>query len=142
MGGGTGYAGTLLTDHTPQTQPTPTLAQQLINPIKLEGPWVTFLARTVSDSSLEQVRDILNRHLSNMNRNQALNTDQIDYYQESLILLVLIYLLDRLVLQVVQGLMGERDPFGFNDPAAVTTTRSRPASSNTGAAQAPQENQV
>ena len=94
----------------------------------------------VSDSSLEQVRDILNRHLSNMNRNNALNTDQIDYYQG---------IIDAIGLDLppvgqTRLTSGPR-PYrrtpsvqNFNDPAAVTTTRSRPASSGSGAAQAPQ----
>jgi len=94
----------------------------------------------VSDSSLEQVRDILNRHLSNMNRNNALNTDQIDYYQG---------IIDAIGLDLppvgqTRLTSGPR-PYrrtqsvqNFNDPAAVTTTRSRPASSGIGAAQAPQ----
>ena len=93
----------------------------------------------VSDSSLEQVRDIINRHLSNMNRNQALNSDQVDYYQG---------IIDAIGLDLPPAgqtrLTSGPRPFRRTRTAqtssnpAVTTSRNRPASSGTGAAQAPQ----
>ena len=94
----------------------------------------------VSDSSLEQTRDILNRWLSNTANNGALNTDQIDYYQG----IIDAISLDLPPVGQTRLTSGPR-PYrrtptvqNYNDPAAVTTARSRPGSSGSGAAGAPQ----